>query len=55
MDNCILIGCQSDEIYENDKLFNFWYNKFIIKEIEKGEFNITGWSFMTLVKRNNFF
>ena len=55
VDNYILIGCESDVLYENDKLFNFWSNKFINKEIEKRYFNITGWPFMTLVKRNNFF
>ena len=24
IDNYILFGCESDELYENDKLFNFW-------------------------------
>ena len=24
VDNYILIGCKSDDIYENDKLFIFW-------------------------------
>ena len=55
IDNYILIGCESDELFENDKLFNFWSNKFINNEIEKRDFQITGWPFMTLVKRNNFF
>ena len=55
IDNYILIGCESDEIYENNKLFNFWSNKFIIEEIQKRKFKITGWPFMTLVKRNSFF
>ena len=55
IDNCILIGCESDEIIENDKLFNFWSNKFINEEIQKRYFQITGCTFMTLVKRNNFF
>ena len=55
IDNYILIGCESDELFENDKLFNFWSNKFINEEIQKRDFQITGWSFMTLVKRNNFF
>ena len=50
-----LIGCESDEIYENNKLFNFRSNKFINKGIELKIFKITGWPFMTLVKRNNFF
>ena len=54
-DNYILIGSESDELYENDKLFNFWSNKYINKEIENRNFKITGWPFMTLVKRNNFF
>ena len=55
VDNYILIGCETDELYENDNIFNFWSNKFINEEIEKRKFNITGWPFMTLVKRNNFF
>ena len=55
IDNYILIGCESDELYENNNLFNFWSNKFINNEIENRNFQITGWPFMTLVKRNNFF
>ena len=55
IDNYTLIGCESDELFENDKLFNFWSNKYINNEIEKRDFQITGWPFMTLVKRNNFF
>ena len=55
VDNYILIGCESDELFENDKLFNFWSNKLINKEIENRNFRLTGWPFMTLVKRNNFF
>ena len=55
IDNHILIGCGSGELFENDKLFNFWSNKFINTEIEKRDFQITGWPFMTLVRRNNFF
>ena len=59
----MLIGSESDELYENDKLFNFWSNKFINKEIENRNFKLTGWPFMTFllipffydVKRNNFF
>ena len=54
-DNYILIGCQSDELFENDKLFIFWSNKFRNEEIEMRNFDLTGWSFLTLVKRNNFF
>ena len=55
IDNYVLIGCETDELYENNILFNFWSNKFINKEIEMRNFEITGWPFMTLVKRNNFF
>ena len=54
IDNYILIGCESDELYENDNLFNFWSNKSIKEEIEYRDFKLTGWPFMTLVKRNNF-
>ena len=53
--NYILIGSGSNELFENDKLFNFWSNKFINKEIENRNFKLTGWPFITLVKRNNFF
>ena len=55
IDNYILIGCESDELFENDKLFNFWSNKFINEEVQKRKFKITRWPFMTLVRRNNFF
>ena len=55
IDNYFLIGCEADELYENNNLFNFWSNKIINKEIEMTNFEITGWLFMTLVKRNNFF
>ena len=54
IDNYILIGCETDELYENIELFNFWSNKFINEEVQKRKFNKTGWPFMTLVKRNNF-
>ena len=54
-ENYILIGSDSDELYENDKLFNIWSNKLINKEIENRNFKLTGCLFMTLVKRNNFF
>ena len=40
----ILIGCESVEIYKNDKLINFWSNKFVNQEIEKRDFKITGCS-----------
>ena len=55
IDNYILIGRKSDELFENDKLFNFWSYKFIKEEIPKRKFKITGCPFMTSVKRNNFF
>ena len=55
VDNYILIGSESDELFENDKLFNIWSNKLLNKEIENRNFRLTGWPFMTLVKRNNFF
>ena len=51
----VLIGCESDEYCENYKLLKFWSNKCIIKEIEMRNFKTTGWPFMTLVKRKNFF
>ena len=54
IDKYILIGCESDELFENDRLFNFWSDKFINEEIQKRNFKITGWPFMTLVERNNF-
>ena len=55
VDNYILIGSESDELFENDKLFNIWSKKLINKEIENRNFKLTGWPFMTLVKRNNYF
>ena len=55
IDKYLLTGCETDELYENNKLFNFWSNKFLNKETEKRDFKVTGWSFMTLVKRNIFF
>ena len=55
IDNYILIGCETDGLYENKNLFNFWSKKFINKEIEMRNFEITGWPFMTLVEINNFF
>ena len=54
IDKYILIGCESDELYEIDKLFNFSSNKFINKEIETRNFNITGWSFLTLIEETTF-
>ena len=55
IDNYILIGSESNKLYKNNKLFNLCSNKFINKEIENRIFKLTGWPFMTLVKRNNFF
>ena len=55
VENYILIASESDELHENDKLFNIWSDKLINKEIENRNFKLTGWLFMTLVKRNNFF
>ena len=55
VDNYILIASESDELHENDKLFTIWSNKLINKEIENRNFKLTGWPFITLVKRNNFF
>ena len=55
VNNYILIACESDELHENDKLFNIWSNKLINNEIQNRNFKLTGWPFMTLVKRNNFF
>ena len=31
MDNYFLIGCESIEVYETDKIINFWSNKFMKK------------------------
>ena len=55
VENYILMASESDELHENDKLFNIWSNKLINKEIENRNFKLTGWPFITLVKRNNFF
>ena len=55
VNNYILTACESDELHENDKLFNIWSNNLINKEIQNRDFKLTGWPFMTLVKRNNFF
>ena len=51
LDIYLLIGSESVDLYENNKLFNFWSNKFINKEIKMRNFIITGGSFMTLVKK----
>ena len=42
VDKNFLIGWESDVIYENDTIFNFWSHKFINEEIEKRDFKITG-------------
>ena len=42
IDNFILIVRESDDLYENDKLFNLSSDKFINKDIEKRDFKITG-------------
>ena len=55
VENYILIASETDELHENDKLFIIWSNKLINKEIENRNSKLTGWPFMTLVKRNNFF
>ena len=55
IDKYFLIGCESDRLNESNKLLNFWSNKILNEGIRKGKFEITGWSFMTLVKRSNFF
>ena len=34
-DNFEIIGCESDELYENDEFFNFWSKKTIIKELKQ--------------------
>ena len=49
-----LVGSESDEIFKIDNLINFWSNKFMNEEIQERKFKITGWPFMTLVRRNNF-
>ena len=43
VDIYIIIGCESDGLYENNKLFNFWSNKFIKEEIEKRKLKMTEW------------
>ena len=34
-DKYIIFGSESDNLYENDKVFNFWSIKFINEEIQK--------------------
>ena len=54
IDNYLIIGCEPDELSEKGKLINVWSNKFKNEEIQK-KFRKTGWPFLTLVRRNNFF
>ena len=54
IDNFILIGCESKELYENDKLFNFWSDKSINKEIEK-RFQDNGITFYDFNENKHFF
>ena len=37
VENYILIGCEPDDLYGNDNLFNFWSHKFINEELQKTE------------------
>ena len=55
IDDYILIVCESDELYESGKLFNFWSSKYLNEEKGKRDFKVTCRLFMTLVKRNKFF
>ena len=52
MVNYILKGCESEDLCEKDKLLIFWSKIFRKKEIEKRKFKLTGWLFMTLVKKS---
>ena len=54
VDEFILVGRKSDELFENDDLFNFWSNEFLNKDEKNRDFKITRWPFITLYKRNNF-
>ena len=47
-DNYILIGCESDVLYENSKLFNFWSNKFVKKTDGKDRFQNNKMAFYDL-------
>ena len=53
-DEYIPIGCDSEEIYENEKRIHFWSDKLLNEEIEKRDFIVTRWLFLNSVKRNNF-
>ena len=50
----VKIGCESDELFENDELFKLWSNKLLNEEVERRSFKILGCPFMTLVKQNIF-
>ena len=54
VDDFLTIGCESDNSREKDKLFIFWSNVFIYKEIELRKFKISECPFMALGKRTNF-
>ena len=41
----MVIGCELDEFYGNDKLVNIWSNLFLNEEIKKRDFKIMGWLF----------
>ena len=40
IDNCVLIGCESDILHRNDQLFNFWSDKSINKQLKVRNFKI---------------
>ena len=42
IDNFLLSRCESDKLCENDKLFDFWSNKFTNKELAMTNFILTG-------------
>ena len=51
VDKNILARCEQDELYENDKPFEFWSNKFINIEMKSIDFKITCWPFLVLAKK----
>ena len=55
IDTYIIIGRELNELYEIDKLFNFWSNNFMNKEITMRNFKLIGWPFINLDQRNIFF
>ena len=42
IDEDITIGCESNELYENNILFNIWFNKFVKRETKQRNFEKTG-------------